>query len=243
MALYLIGIGLGNEKDISLKGLEIVKKCDKIYLESYTSKLQCSIKNLAKLYGKKVTTATRKMVEDGMDTILDEAKKKNIALLVIGSVFAATTHINYLIEAKKQNVEVEIIENASIFTAVGLTGLSLYNFGKITSIPFENKNVDVPIKVIKENLKNNMHTLVLLDIKDEKLMSINEALIYLNSKGISENQLIVGCSGLGNKDFQIKTGKLSELIGFKFNLYPQCLIIPAKKLHFVEEEALEMWKL
>ena len=134
MALYLIGIGLGNEKDISLKGLEIVKKCDKIYLESYTSKLQCSIKNLAKLYGKKVTTATRKMVEDGMDTILDEAKKKNIALLVIGSVFAATTHINYLIEAKKQNVEVEIIENASIFTAVGLTGLSLYNFGKTASI-------------------------------------------------------------------------------------------------------------
>ena len=29
--LYLIGLGLGNEKDISVKGLEVVKKCDKIY--------------------------------------------------------------------------------------------------------------------------------------------------------------------------------------------------------------------
>lgn len=243
MALYLIGIGLGNEKDISLRGLETIKKCDKIYLESYTSKLQCNVNNLEKLYGKKVITATRSMIEEGMDNILNEAKKKNIALLVIGSVFAATTHINYLIEAKKQNVKVEIIENVSIFTAVGLTGLSLYNFGKVTSIPFDNKNVDVTINVIKENLKSNMHTLVLLDIKDERLMSINEALSYLNLKGISENQLVVGCAGLGNKDFQIKTGKLSELIRFKFNIYPQCLIIPAKKLHFVEEEALEMWKL
>jgi len=32
MTLYLIGIGLEDEKSISVKGLEIVKKCDKIYL-------------------------------------------------------------------------------------------------------------------------------------------------------------------------------------------------------------------
>ena len=42
MTLYLIGIGLSTEKDITVKGLEIVKKCDKVYLESYTSLLQCS---------------------------------------------------------------------------------------------------------------------------------------------------------------------------------------------------------
>ena len=192
MALYLIGIGLGNEKDISLRGLEIVKKCDKIYLESYTSKLQCNVNDLEKLYGVKIITATRSMIEEGMDLILNEAKNKNIALLIIGSVFAATTHINYLIECKKKNIKFEVIENASIFTAIGLTGLSLYNFGKVTSIPFENKNVNAPISVINENLKNNMHTLVLLDIKDERLMSINEALKYLSSKGISKDQLIVG---------------------------------------------------
>ena len=52
MALYMIGIGLSDEKDISLKGLEAVRKCDKIYLESYTSKLNCSIKDLENLYGK-----------------------------------------------------------------------------------------------------------------------------------------------------------------------------------------------
>ncbi len=34
---YLIGIGLYDEKDITVKGLEIVKRVDKVYLEHYTS--------------------------------------------------------------------------------------------------------------------------------------------------------------------------------------------------------------
>ena len=32
--LYMIGIGLGDEKDITVKGLEAVKKCSSVYLES-----------------------------------------------------------------------------------------------------------------------------------------------------------------------------------------------------------------
>ena len=63
MVLYLIGIGLNDEKDISLKGLSIVKKCSKVYLESYTSKLNSSLKKMEKLYGKKVIVADRDMVE------------------------------------------------------------------------------------------------------------------------------------------------------------------------------------
>lgn len=35
--LYLIGLGLGDEKDITVKGLEIVKRADKVFLEMYTS--------------------------------------------------------------------------------------------------------------------------------------------------------------------------------------------------------------
>lgn len=39
--LYVIGLGLGDVKDITVKGLEIVKSCEKIYLENYTSILTC----------------------------------------------------------------------------------------------------------------------------------------------------------------------------------------------------------
>jgi diphthine synthase len=38
---YVIGLGLGDAKDITVKGLEIIKLCDKIYLEAYTSILTC----------------------------------------------------------------------------------------------------------------------------------------------------------------------------------------------------------
>ncbi len=35
--LYLIGLGLGDVKDITVKGLEIVRSCEEVYLEAYTS--------------------------------------------------------------------------------------------------------------------------------------------------------------------------------------------------------------
>ena len=35
--LYLVGLGLGDPKDITVRGLEIVKSADEVYLEAYTS--------------------------------------------------------------------------------------------------------------------------------------------------------------------------------------------------------------
>ena len=37
MVFFLIGLGLGNERDITVKGLEIVKRCASVYLEAYTA--------------------------------------------------------------------------------------------------------------------------------------------------------------------------------------------------------------
>ncbi len=39
--LFLVGLGLGDCKDITVRGLEIVKKAKTVYLESYTSILTC----------------------------------------------------------------------------------------------------------------------------------------------------------------------------------------------------------
>jgi diphthine synthase len=35
--LYLIGLGLSDEKDITVRGLEVVRKASRVYLEAYTS--------------------------------------------------------------------------------------------------------------------------------------------------------------------------------------------------------------
>ena len=37
--LYLVGLGLGDAKDITVKGLEIVKNADFVFLEAHTSVL------------------------------------------------------------------------------------------------------------------------------------------------------------------------------------------------------------
>lgn len=37
--LYIIGLGLADERDISARGLEIVRNADRVYLESYTAVL------------------------------------------------------------------------------------------------------------------------------------------------------------------------------------------------------------
>ena len=58
----MVGIGIGNEKDITLNGLEAIKKCKTIYLENYTSILDCTVKDLEKLYNKKIILADRNLV-------------------------------------------------------------------------------------------------------------------------------------------------------------------------------------
>ncbi len=35
--LYIIGLGLADEKDISVKGLEIARRAERVYLEAYTA--------------------------------------------------------------------------------------------------------------------------------------------------------------------------------------------------------------
>lgn len=37
--LYVIGLGLADERDVSAKGLEIIRRAERVYLESYTAVL------------------------------------------------------------------------------------------------------------------------------------------------------------------------------------------------------------
>ena len=49
MTLYMIGLGLNDEKDVTLNGLNLIKKSKQVYLEAYTSILNCSQEDLEKL--------------------------------------------------------------------------------------------------------------------------------------------------------------------------------------------------
>jgi len=252
MTLYFIGIGLCDEKDITLKGLEAVRRCDYVYLEKYTSILQCPVEKLEELYHKKIILADRTIVEKKADMILNQALTHNVAFLVIGDIFGATTHTDLMLRAKEKNVTCEYIHNASILNAIGIVGLELYKYGKTTSIPFSTDSFkpETPYDVIKMNRKEGLHALVLLDLRTDegRFMSVNDAIKYLlhieqNRKEnvFTEDILCIGCARIGCSDFKIKYGKAKDLMHEDFGSPLHCLIIPGSR-HFIEEEALKMWE-
>jgi len=251
MTLFFIGIGLNDEKDISVKGLELVKKADIVYLETYTAKINCEISHLEGIYGKKIRFADRKKVEmDAEKTILEEAKTKQVAFLVVGDVFSATTHMDLYLRAKKLGIETRVVHNASVLTAIGITGLQLYKFGKTTSIPLENEDIEAPYDVLKLNKKNEMHTLFILDIKpnSKDSLSVSDAIRYLlkvelkrGDRVFTDKTLCVGCAKLGSLDQIVKVGKAKELLKEDFKNGMHCLVVPSEKLHFMEEEALKIY--
>lgn len=251
--LKLIGLGLWNEKSMSLEALEEANDCDILYAEFYTSKLigLKNIQDLEKQIGKEIKVLKREEVEVSQKFILDNAKAKKAGFLVAGDALTATTHIDLLIEAKKRGIETKIIHGSSIYTAAaGLAGLQIYKFGRSCSIPFpeEGFKVESPFNVIKENLKKGLHTLVFLDIQPNKLMSANEAIEILlaiakkkKSKILSRETGIAVVARAGSKEPLVKFGKIKDLIEMDFGRPMHILIIPGK-LHFKEKEALEFYK-
>ena len=246
--LYLIGLGL-NWKDLSLHALEVLNKCDEVYLENYTSLSNYTILQLEKLIGKKIIVLDRKKTEEDM-LFLKEAHLKDVALLIHGDPLSATTHFEILTEAKKKNLETKIIHAPSIFTAIAETGLSLYRFGKVASIPIPEKNFSPEsfFDILKENLSIGAHTLFLLDLKPDlnKFLTIKDAIdillkINLNRKEniFTENTFTIGCARLGTENAIIKSGKAKDILKINFGEPPYCLIVPAK-LNHKEEEYLKI---
>jgi len=247
--LYLIGLGLFDEKDISLKGLEVLKKSDKIYAEFYTNPSHASLKNLESLAGKKIKVLTRKDIEEHPEeNVLKDAKEKTISLLVSGDPMVATTHIDLVLRARKKGIEVKIIHSSSVYSAVAETGLQIYKFGRTTSLVYPEKNYfpESPYDAIAENKKAGLHTLCLLDVKavEQKYMTVNEAISLLlqieskrKQKVFTEETFCIGVARLG-EDSVIKAGKAKSLLKIAFGKPPQILVIPGK-MHYMEEEALK----
>lgn len=236
--LYLIGLGL-NVKGISLQGLEAIKKCRKIYLENYTIDFPYELKELEKSINREILPATREFVENKVNELVKKAGKENIALLIYGSPLTATTHISLIQEAKKKGIKYEIIYSASIIDAMSETGLQIYKFGKIASMPKWNEEKNFTpesfIQIVMENKEINSHTLVLVDVGLEFKDSLKQLEISAKRKKLKLHEIIV-CQSLGTKYGKIFYGKISELKGEKIK-QPYCIIIPAK-FHFIEKEIL-----
>jgi diphthine synthase len=94
----------------------------------------------------------------------------------------STTHADLRIRAKERGIETKIIHGSSIVSAVcGLSGLQNYRFGKSCSLPYPAKNCfpRTPLTTILSNMRQNLHTLVYLDIQPDRYMSVHEGIDIL----------------------------------------------------------------
>nr|KJB27387.1 hypothetical protein B456_004G015300 [Gossypium raimondii] len=249
--LYIIGLGLGDERDITLKGLDAVKKCEK-----------------EKLYGKPIILADREMVEEKVDNILLEARGSDVAFLVVGDPFGATTHTDLVVRAKTMMVDVKVVHNASVMNAIGICGLQLYRYGETVSIPFftETWRPDSFYEKIERNRNLGLHTLCLLDIRVKeptleslcrgrkqyeppRFMTINTAIDQLleveqkhGKSAYDEDTNCVGFARLGSEDQMIVAGTMRQLCTVNFGEPLHCLVIVGKT-HPVEDEMLEFYKI
>ena len=273
MVLYLIGLGLCNEKDITVRGLEYIKQSDYIYMEYYTSILGIDSTKLEEYYGKKIILADREMIEIGFDKeILEKAKTSKVSLLVVGDPFSATTHIDLYLRCIHEGVKVEVVNNASILNSIGITGLSLYRFGETVSIPFftEKWRPYSFYDKICRNYNNDLHTLILLDIKVKEIseenlakgkkiyekprfMTVNQALEELleasqKSETISENKglinednLCYGVARIGSESQIVKAGKIKDIIKYDFGKPLHSVVLCAKTLSSIEKEVVDFY--
>ncbi|MEM5826126.1 MAG: diphthine synthase [Candidatus Aenigmatarchaeota archaeon] len=231
--LFLISIGISDEKDMSLRALEVAKSCDYLFFERYTSKIATNCEKLKNIIGKEIIELKREDLEEGSEKIIKLAKDKNVGILIPGDALVATTHIALAIEARKNGIDVKIIHGSSIFTAVSSTGLQLYKFGRTATLPkFKAESIK---EIVDENKKRGVHTLLLIDpeisirdaleriCKEEIVKEDEKIVIYSNYKG--DEIILYGFpKELANSDLLKDENQYS-------------IIIPGK-LHFMEEEAL-----
>jgi len=160
----------------------------------------------------------------------------------------ATTHSSLLSDAKKVGVKTEVVHNASIYSAVGETGLHLYKFGRTVTIPFPEKIklTDTLADAIEKNMKMDLHTLLLLDVISEKKKYMRpeegmKILLGMKKKFFTEETEVVVFARAGSDKPLIVYGKVKDLIKKDFGEPPFVMIIPGK-LHFTEREYLESFR-
>jgi diphthine synthase len=246
---YFVGLGLYDDRDISVKGVEALKKVDAVYAEFYTARLfGGSISALEDRIGIKIDILTREEVEEENLPIKD-AKNRDVAFLSAGDPLIATTHSEMLIEAKKLGISTTVIHSSSILSAApGIAGLQAYKFGKVTTVPFTEENFfpHSPYHAIKANMDSQLHTLVLLDIRahEDLYMTANQGMEYLlrveaelGEKVIYDDTIVVVVARAGSENPIVHADKIKNLIDLDFGGPLHCLMIPAD-LHFMEAEAL-----
>lgn len=250
--LLLIGLGL-DTKDISVRALAALKSADLVFIERYTSFIDDSyVKYLEEATDKKIIELHRPDLEEDIAETLARAKDHNVAVLFPGDPLIATTHKTILSSAKELGIKVTVFHAPSILTvAIGLSGLDVYRFGSIATIPFwsEKYRPTSFLDVVKRNLDRDEHTLLLLDIDrtSNKPMKLGYAMQILKEaerqkryEMFHRNADIIVIADAGKENAKVIRTSFRDAQKHEAETEGKALsIIVVSKTSFAEEEALK----
>ncbi len=247
--LIFVGLGLSRPQDMSVRALQVLRECDEVFAEFYTSRLiDATEEELEGFIGRKVTVLRRSEVEEG-DAIIKAARRGKAAFMVAGDPMSATTHVDLRLRAVEEGIDTELVHGVSIFTAAAAAfGLQPYKFGRAVTIPFPEPGYlpSSPYENILENRSRGLHTLVLLDIREEegRYMTAAEAVRWLMDAesrlggGLLDEEAVL-CAGarIGSAQQRLLAGPPSLLAAADMGPPLHCVIVPGR-LHFMEARAL-----
>lgn len=204
------------------------------------------------------------MVESQSDDIVEGAADADVAFLVVGDPFSATTHTDFALRCRQNDppIPYRTLPNASILTAVGATGLSLYKFGQTVSMVFftDSWKPDSFYDRLHENSTLGFHTLVLLDIKVKEpnlealargkmvyeppsfmtVAQCAEQMLEVEEKRSQDvcgkEKLAVGVARLGSEGELIVAGTIEDLTQADLGQPLHSLVLCGTRMHAMEWE-------
>ncbi|MFB6107856.1 MAG: diphthine synthase [Haloplanus sp.] len=250
--LTFIGLGLYDERSITVEGRDALRACDHAFAEFYTSRLVgTTVEELETHHGIDVEVCDRAGVERNPEPILDAAESGDVAFLTAGDTMISTTHVDLRLRAVDRGIETRLIHGVTAQSAAsGLTGLQNYRFGKAVTLPFPRAHGadGVPESVLDSvaaNRERGLHTLVYLDIKVDDGRGTDAGETYMTADVAAgllaeawPDRLAVAVARAGSPDPVVVADRLAALADRSFGDPLHMLVLPGD-LHHVEAEALE----
>jgi len=250
--LTFVGLGLYDERSITLEGRDAVRDADRVFAEFYTSRLAgTTVADLEAFHDVDIEVRDREGVEGDPGPVLAAAESGDAVLLTAGDAMISTTHVDLRLRAADRGIDTRIVHGTTAgAAAASLSGLQNYRFGKATTLPFPwaHGGDGVPASVtetVRANRERGLHTLVFLDIKVgtgprgpdpdyEEYMTADHA---ANLLGAELDAAGVAIARAGGPDPVVDADGLSALADRSFGAPLHLLVIPGD-LHVVEHDAL-----
>ncbi|MCI4343302.1 MAG: diphthine synthase [Thermoplasmata archaeon] len=251
--LAFVGLGLGDERGLSPRQMDVLRAADRVFAEEYTAVAPPgTLERLAKEIGRPVELLDRPLLESERPLLEALAAHSRVSLLVVGDPFAATTHVALRLAAEAHGHTWTYYPNASILTAAAsFLGLMHYRFGRTVSVPFPSPGFAPrsPVEQVGANRSSGLHTLVLLDLRPEegRFLRASEALRILRERDpegvvFADGLPVAVVARVGRDDAAGWFGPVERLAELDFGEPLQAIVVPAD-LHFEEAAALERFRI